>query len=79
MMIPTREYSRSRLILPCGAQYKERLFPDILELWNHHGLLTDSANKEPFPMELVGDFRETDPIFKGCYGNKAVPTKGCDS
>ena len=64
-----REYAGSRLILPCGAQYKERLFPEILELWNHWEPLMDSTTKEPFPMELVGDFRSTDPFFKGCYGN----------
>ena len=64
-----REYAGSHLILPHGAQYKERLFPEILEPWNHWVLLTDSIMKEPFPMELVGDFRSMDPIFKGCYGN----------
>ena len=64
-----REYSGSHLILPCRAQYKERLFPEILELQNHWALLTDSVTKEPFPMELVGDFRSMDPIFKGCYGD----------
>ena len=30
-----RAYSGSCLILPCGAQYKEQLFPEILEPWNH--------------------------------------------
>ena len=64
-----REYGRSHLILPCGAQYKEQLFPKILKLWNHQAPLTDLVTKEPFPMELVGDFRSRDPIFKGCYGN----------
>ena len=64
-----RAYSGSHLILPHGAQYKERLFPKILEPWNHWALLTDPVTKEPFPMELMGDFRSTDPIFKGCYGN----------
>ena len=69
-----RGYSRSHLILPHGAQYKERLFPKILKLWNHWEPLTDSATKEPFPMELVGDFRSTDPIFKGCYGDSFLYT-----
>ena len=64
-----REYGESCLILPRGAQYKEQLFPKILEPWNHRALLTDPVTKEPFPMELVGDFRSTDPIFKGCYGD----------
>ena len=67
-----REYSGRQLILPHGAQYKERLFPEILEPWKHQGPLTDFANKEPLPMELVGDFRSTDPIFKGCYGDSLL-------
>ena len=64
-----REYAGSCLILPCTVQYKERLFPEILEPQNHWVPLIDSVIKEPFPMELVGDFRSTNPIFKGCYGN----------
>ena len=64
-----REYSGSRLILPRGAQYKEQLFPEILKPRNHWEQLTNSATKEPFPTELVGDFRSKDPIFKGCCGN----------
>ena len=71
-----REYSRSQLILPRGAQYKERLFPKILKPWNHWGPLTDPANEEPYPMELVGDFRVTDPIFKGCYRDSLLYTGG---
>ena len=64
-----RAYGRSHLILPHGAQYKEQLFPEILEPRNHWAPLTDPITKEPFPMELMGDFRSTDPIFKGCYGD----------
>ena len=64
-----REYGGSHLILPHRAQYKEQLFPKILELQSHGAPLTDPITKEPFPMELVGDFRSTDPIFKGCYGD----------
>ena len=60
-----REYGSSHLILPRGVQYKEQLFPKILEPWNHQALLTDPITKDPFPIELVGDFRSTDPIFKG--------------
>ena len=52
-----REYGGNHLILPSGAQYKEQLFPEILELQNHWALLTDPVIKEPFPMELVEDFR----------------------
>ena len=64
-----REYSGSHLILPHRAQYKEQLFLKILEPQNHWEPLTDSTTKEPFPMELVGDFRSTDQIFKRCYSN----------
>ena len=67
-----REYGGSCLILPHMAQYKDRLFPKILEPWNHWAPLTDPVTKEPFPMELVGDFRSTDPIFKGCYGDSVL-------
>ena len=71
-----REYSGSQLILPHGAQYKERLFPKILKPQNHQGLLTDPTDEEPYPMELVGDFRVMDPIFKGCYGDSLLYTGG---
>ena len=36
-----RAYGGSHLILPCGAQYKEQLFPEILEPQNHWVPLTD--------------------------------------
>ena len=71
-----REYFGSQLILPCRAQYKEQLFPMILKPQNHWGLLTVPANKEPFPMELVGDFRATELIFKGCYSDSLLYTDG---
>ena len=51
-----KRYSRSHLILPCRAQYNDWLFPVILELQDHWEPLIDSSTKEPFPMELVGDF-----------------------
>ena len=44
----------------------------ILEPWNNQGLLIDSLMKEPYPMELVGDFQVADPIFKGCYGDSRL-------
>ena len=62
-------YTGSHLILPCGAQYNGWLFPAILEPWNHCSPLIDSAMREPYPMEMVGDFWVADPIFKGCYGD----------
>ena len=64
-----RAYGGSCLILPRGAQYKERLFPEILEPQNHWAPLIDPATKEPFPIKLMGDFRSMDRIFKGCYGD----------
>ena len=67
-----KEYSGSHLILPHGAQYNDQLFPMILKLQNHWKPLIDSAMKEPYPMELVGDFQTADPIFKGCYGDSLL-------
>ena len=64
-----RAYGGSCLILSHGAQYEERLFPKILEPWNHQVPLTDPITQEPFPMKLMGDCRSMDPIFKGCYGD----------
>ena len=61
------KYVRSHLILPRGAQYNDRLYPTILEPRNHRGPLIDHTVGEPCPMEVVGDFRAMDPIFKGCY------------
>ena len=60
-------YARSHLILPRRDQYNDWLFPTILKLWNHRGPLIDSTMREPYPMEMVGDFRVADLIFKGCY------------
>ena len=65
-------YVRSHLILPIGAQYNDWLFLAILEPQNHCGPLIDPAMGEPYPMEVVGDFRATDPIFKGCYGDSLL-------
>ena len=62
-----RKYSGSHLILPRRARYNDCLFPAILKPQNHWELLMDSSTKEPFPMELVEDFRAADSIFKGCY------------
>ena len=61
------KYVGSHLIMPCGAQYNNHLYPSILELWNHRGPLIDPTTGEPCPMEVVGDFKAMDPIFKGCY------------
>ena len=63
------KYVGSCLILPHWAQYNDWLYPTILEPLNHHGLLIYPATGEPCPMEVVGNFRATDPIFKGCYGD----------
>ena len=66
------DYARSRFILPCGAQYNDQLFPTILKPQNHHGPLVDSTIREPYPMEIVGDFQAADLIFKGCYGDSLL-------
>ena len=66
------KYVGSRLILPYRVQYNDRLYPSILELWNHHSPLIDPAMGEPCLMEVVGDFRAADPIFKGCYGDSLL-------
>ena len=60
-------YAGSCLILPHGAQYNDQLFPTILEPLNHRGPLIDSTMREPYLMEMVGDFQVADLIFKGCY------------
>ena len=65
-------YTRSHLILPCRAQYNDQLFQAILELQNHCGLLIDSTMGEPYPMEMVGNFKVVDLIFKGCYGDSLL-------
>ena len=66
------QYVERCLILPCGAQYNNRLYPSILELQNHHSPLIDPTMGEPCPLEVVGNFRATDPIFKGCYGDSLL-------
>ena len=67
-----RKYSGSYLILPYRAQYNDQLFPMILKPWNNQEPLMDSSTKEPFAMELVGDFWVAEPIFKGCYGDSLL-------
>ena len=66
------KYIGSHLILPHGAQYNDQLYPTILEPQNHHGPLINPTMGEPYPMEVVGDFRATDLIFKGCYGDSPL-------
>ena len=66
------QYIGSCLILPCGVQYNNQLYPSILEPWNHCGLLIDPTMGEPCLLEVMGDFRATDPIFKGCYWTLSV-------
>ena len=67
------QYVGSRLILPHGVQYNNWLYPSILELQNHRGLLIDPTTGEPCPLEVVGDFTAMDPIFKGCYRDSFLP------
>ena len=68
-------YIGSHLILPRGVQYKDQLYPSILEPQNHHVLLIDPTTGELCPMEVVGNFRAVDPIFKGCYGDSLLYSK----
>ena len=63
------KYAGSHLIVPRGVQYDDRLFPAIVEPQNHRGPLIDPVTGETCPMEVVGNFRATDPIFKGSYGD----------
>ena len=65
-------YAGSHLILPRGVQYNDGLFLAILEPWNQCHPLINPAMGEPYPMEVVGDFRAVDPIFKGCYGDSLL-------
>ena len=69
------KYIGSHLILPCRVQYNDRLYPSILEPWNHRGPLIDPTTGEPCLLEVVGDFRTADPIFKGCYGDSLLYSK----
>ena len=66
------KYVGSCLIMLHWAQYNNCLYPSILEQQNHHGPLIDPAMGEPCPMEVVGDFKAADPIFKGCYGDSLL-------
>ena len=62
------KYAGGHLIIPRGAQYNNYLYSTILETQNHQGLLIDPVMGEPYPMEVVGNFKAIDPIFKGSYG-----------
>ena len=66
------KYTGSCLIVPHGAQYNNHLYPSILEPQNHRGPLIDPTMGEPCPMEVVGNFKAADPIFKGCYGDSLL-------
>ena len=69
------QYVGSCLILLRVVQYNDRLYPSILEPPNHRSPLIDPAMGEPCPMEVVGNFRAMDPIFKGCYGDSLLYSK----
>ena len=72
-MDPTnrQKFKGSRLLVPCGAQYKT-LFPIIAELCNHHRPHVDPNTGEPYPMEAVGNFCLEDAFFPGCPGDSLV-------
>ena len=62
------QYIGSHLILPRGVQYNDRLYPSILELWNHCSLLIDPTTGEPCLLEVVGNFRARIQSSKGVTG-----------
>ena len=66
------KYVGSHLIVPCGVQYNDHLYPSILELQNHCSPLIDPIMGEPCLMEVVGNFKAVDPIFKGSYGDSLL-------
>ena len=66
------KYVESHLILPHGAQHNNHLYPSILELQNHCSPLIDPVMGEPCLLEVVGDLKAADPIFKGCYGDSLL-------
>ena len=66
------KYAGSHLIIPHGVQYNNHLYPSIPEPQNCHGPVIDPTTGKPCPMEVVGDFKATDPIFKGCYGDSLL-------
>ena len=55
-------YAGSHLILPHGAGHPRAVEPP----W------PASTMREPYLMEMVGDFKIVDPIFKGCYGDSLL-------
>ena len=66
------KYAGSRLIVPHRVQYNDCLYPTILEPRNHRSPLIDPVTGEPCPMEVVSDFKATDPIFKGSCGDSLL-------
>ena len=69
------KYVGSHLIVPLRVQYSDRLYPSILEPRNHQSPLIDPVMGETCLMELVGNFKAVDPIFKGCYGDSLLYSK----
>ena len=61
------KYVWSHLLLPHGGQYNDWLYPAILEPQNHCSPLIDPTMGKPYLMEVVGNFKAMDLIFKGCY------------
>ena len=57
------------LLIPWGAQFGPKLFPEIVIPRNHAGLLVDSATGQDAPFWTVGSFQAMDPIFPGFPGD----------
>ena len=51
------------------------LYPSILEPQNHRSLLINPTRGEPCLLEVVGDFKAMDPIFKWCYRDSLLYSK----
>ena len=58
--------SRGRcLIIPRGAQFGKKLFPEIVILRNYTALYPDPTTGQEVPFMTVGPFCDSDPLFPG--------------
>ena len=58
-----------RLLIPRGMQFGPRLFPEIVILRNHVGLLVNSATWQEVPFWTIGPFWAIDTIFPSLPGD----------
>ena len=57
------------LLIPRGVQFGPGLFPEIVILHNHTGLLVDSAMWQEVLFQTIGPFQAIDTIFPGLPGD----------